>query len=64
MKQAAIQYTTSQVTYNTNCCGLSVQYHRYNIGAGLGARNDFRVAFAVANIATPLGNLRKQDRMF
>ena len=64
VKQAAIQYTTSQVTYNTNCCGLSVQYHRYNIGAGLGARNDFRVAFAVANIATPLGNLRKQDRMF
>ncbi|MEO8596222.1 MAG: LPS assembly protein LptD [Candidatus Solibacter sp.] len=63
-KQGVIQYTTSQVTYNTNCCGLSVQFHRYNIGSNLGARNDFRVAFAVANISTPLGNLKKQDRMF
>jgi LPS-assembly protein len=62
--QGAIQYTTSQVTYNTNCCGLSVQFHRYNIGSNLGARNDFRIAFAVANISTPLGNLKKQDRMF
>ena len=30
----------------------------------VGARNEFRVAFAVANISTPLGNLKKQDRMF
>jgi len=64
VKQGAIQYTTSQVTYNTNCCGLSLQFHRYNIGSSLGARNDFRVAFQVANISTPLGNLKKQDRMF
>ena len=64
IRQGAIQYTTSQVTYNTNCCGLSVQFHRYNIGSNLGARNDFRIAFAVANISTPLGNLKKQDRMF
>ena len=63
-RQGAIQYTTSQVTYNTNCCGLSVQFHRYNIGSNLGARNDFRIAFAVANISTTLGNLKKQDRMF
>ena len=63
-KQGAIQYTTSQVTYNTNCCGLSVQFHRFNVGSNIGARNEFRVAFAVANISTPLGNLKKQDRMF
>jgi LPS-assembly protein len=63
-KQGAIQYTTSQVTYNTNCCGLSFQFHRFNVGSNVGARNEFRVAFAVANISTPLGNLKKQDRMF
>jgi LPS-assembly protein len=63
-RQGAIQYTTSQVTYNTNCCGLSVQFHRFNVGSNIGARNEFRVAFAVANISTPLGNLKKQDRMF
>ena len=21
-----------QVTYNTDCCGFSVEYHRYNVG--------------------------------
>jgi hypothetical protein len=41
-----------------------VQFHRYNIGSNIGARNEFRIAFAVANISTPLGNLKKQDRMF
>jgi len=57
-----VQYTTSQVTYNTDCCGLSVQIHRFNIGSR--SENQFRVAFAVANIGTTLGNLKKQDRMF
>jgi LPS-assembly protein len=60
----AIQYTTSQVTYNTNCCGLSVQFHSFNIGNNVGSRSEWRFAFTVANIATPLGNLKKQDRMF
>jgi LPS-assembly protein len=60
----AIQYTTSQVTYNTDCCGLSVQFRSVNIGSNVGVRSEFRVAFAVANISTPLGNLKKQDRMF
>jgi LPS-assembly protein len=63
-RQHAIQYTTSQVTYNTNCCGLSVQFHSFNIGSNVGSRSEFRMAFTVANIATPLGNLKKQDRMF
>ena len=60
----SIQYTTSQVTYNTNCCGLSVQFHNFNIGNNVGSRTEWRFAFTVANIATPLGNLKKQDRMF
>src|SRR5450756_67625 len=63
-KKSAIQYTTSQVTYNTDCCGISVQFRSVNIGSNVGSRSEFRVAFAVANISTPLGNLKKQDRMF
>jgi LPS-assembly protein len=63
-RQGAIQYTTSQVTYNTDCCGLSVQFRSLNIGSNVGARSEFRMAFTVANISTPLGNLKKQDRMF
>jgi hypothetical protein len=43
---------------------LSVQFHSFNIGNNVGARTEWRFAFAVANIATPLGNLKKQDRMF
>ncbi len=61
-RQGFMQYTTSQITYNTDCCGLSLQIHRFNIGTR--SENQFRVAFAVANISTTLGNLKKQDRMF
>jgi LPS-assembly protein len=59
--QGIVQYYTAQVTYNTDCCGFSVQYHRYNIGTT--DRSQFRIAFAVANIGS-FGTLRKQDRMF
>jgi LPS-assembly protein len=62
-----LQWPTAQVTYNTDCCGLSVQYRHPTIGAGIANQNqspEWRVAFSVANIATPLGNLKKQDRMF
>jgi LPS-assembly protein len=62
-RQGVLQYTTTQVTYNTDCCGISVQYHRFNIGSRI-EKGEFRVAFAVANISTTLGNLKKQDRMF
>ncbi len=56
-----LRYTTSQVTYNTDCCGLSVEYRRYN--AGIRDESQFRIAFSLANIGT-FGTLRKQDRLF
>jgi LPS-assembly protein len=57
----AMQFATTQVTYNTDCCGLSVQYQRLNIVGRF--ENQFRVAFAVANIGT-FGTLKKQERIF
>jgi LPS-assembly protein len=59
--QGMLQYWQTQVTYNTDCCGISVQYRRFSIGT----RNDsqFEAAFAVSNIGT-FGTLKKQDRMF
>ncbi len=60
-RQAVIQYSTAQVTYNTDCCGLSVEYHRYNIG--IVDRSEWRVAFSIANLGS-FGTLRKQDRVF
>ena len=57
----AMQYATTQVTYNTDCCGFSVQFRRFNFGTR--NENQYRVAFAVANIGT-FGTLKKQERMF
>jgi len=60
-RKAVLQYSTTQVTYNTDCCGLSVEYHRYNIGVL--DLSDWRMAFTVANFGS-FGTLRKQDRLF
>jgi LPS-assembly protein len=58
-RKGYMPYATAQATYNTDCCGLSVEFSR------LGFRNDnlFRVAFAVANLGS-FGTLRKQEKMF
>jgi len=60
-RQGVMQYAIAQVTYNTDCCGLSFQYQRLNFGTQF--RNDFRVAFAVANIGS-FGTLKRQERIF
>ena len=54
-------FATTQITYNTDCCGISVEYNRFNVGA----RDDtqYRVAFAIANMGS-FGTLRKQERIF
>ncbi len=54
-------FAVAQVTYNTDCCGLSFEYRRNDYGT----LNDtqYRVAFSIANIGT-FGNLKKQERIF
>jgi len=60
-RQRAFQYSTMQVTYNTNCCGLAVEYRRIGfVGSHI---PQIRIAFTVANIGSA-GSLRKQDRIF
>ncbi len=56
------QFIQAQATYNTDCCGFSVQYSRFN---GFTAFNNsqIRVAFALANIGS-FGTLRRQNRIF
>jgi len=56
-----LQFTQSQVSYNTDCCGLSVQYRRFVFNVR--NENQFRVAFAISNIGS-FGTLRKQERIF
>lgn len=60
-RQDNMQFATTQVTYNTDCCGLSFQYRRF--GFGTRQENQFRVAFAIANIGS-FGTLKKQERLF
>src|ERR1035441_9595132 len=60
-RQQVLLYTTTQLTYNTDCCGLSVQYRRYNVGIRDETLEYF--SFSIANIGN-FGNLKKQDRLF
>ncbi|MBC7924154.1 MAG: hypothetical protein H7039_00705, partial [Bryobacteraceae bacterium] len=57
--QQVTLFSQAQVTYNTDCCGWSVQYRRN----GFRNENQFRLAFNVANIGS-FGTLRRQERMF
>ena len=54
-------FATTEITYNTDCCGISVEYNRFNVGA----RDDtqYRVAFAISNVGS-FGTLRRQERIF
>ena len=54
-----LHYTT-QVTYNTNCCGFSMQYFRINVGQPHGI---WAFAFSLANIGS-FGSLKKNERWF
>jgi LPS-assembly protein len=60
-REAVLRYVTAQATYNTDCCGLSVEYREYS--TGIGVVPQFRIAFSIANLGT-FGTLRKQDRLF
>jgi len=51
-----------QVSYNGGCCGLSIEYGRFNL-ATVRSENQFRVGLILANIGT-FGNLRRQEKIF
>jgi LPS-assembly protein len=57
-----VQYGAIQTSYNWNCCGLSVEYRKFELGT---ARNDngYKFNFTLANIGSA-GNLRHQDQLF
>jgi LPS-assembly protein len=55
------QFATIQATYNTDCCGFSVQFRRFSFGTR--NENQYRFAFAVANLGS-FGNLKRQERLF
>jgi LPS-assembly protein len=57
-----LQYLTIQTSYNWNCCGVSVEYRKYDLGD---IRNEgaYRFNFTLANIGTA-GNIRRSESLF
>ena len=61
-RQQRLLWATTQITYNTDCCGLSVQFRRvYRVN--LPEENLYAFSFSVANLGA-FGTLKKQDRLF
>lgn len=57
-----VQYGAIQANYNWNCCGFSVEYRKYELGA-VRNENAYRFNFTLANIGSA-GNLRRAERLF
>jgi LPS-assembly protein len=62
IERGGVQYLSAQSGYNWNCCGLSVEYRKYELGS---VRNEgtYKFNFTLANIGSA-GNLRKAERLF
>lgn len=57
-----LQYAAVQTTYNWNCCGLNLEFRRFNLGS-VRNENEYRFSFALANLGA-LGNLRRTEKLF
>jgi LPS-assembly protein len=57
-----LQYATVQTGYNWDCCGVSLEYRRFALGA-VRNENQFRFNFTLANIGS-FGNIRKQETLY
>jgi LPS-assembly protein len=59
---ASAQFVTFQTSYNWNCCGLSGEYRKYDLGT---IRDDgtYTFSFTLANIGSA-GNLRRAESLF
>jgi len=60
-RTSILQYAIVQATYNTDCCGFSMQFAQLHFGAR--NENQYRFAFAVANFDS-FGTLKRQERLF
>ena len=58
----ALEYAVVQTTYNWDCCGFTVEYRRFQLGA---IRNESQESFSftLAGVGAA-GNLRRAERLF
>lgn len=57
-----LQYAAVQTTYNWDCCGVNLEFRRFNLGE-VRNENEYRFSFALANLGA-LGNLRRTEKLF
>jgi LPS-assembly protein len=62
LRLGSVQYAAVQTSYNWDCCGLSVEYRKYELGS-VRNENAYRFNFTLVNIGTA-GNLRRAERLF
>jgi LPS-assembly protein len=62
LDMGALQYGSIQSSYNWDCCGVSVEYQKYELGS---TRNDggVKFSFTLANIGSA-GNIRRSNQVF
>jgi LPS-assembly protein len=58
----SLQYSSLQAAYNWDCCGLNVEYRRFELGS-VPNENQYRFSFVLSNIGG-FGNLKRQERLF
>ena len=58
----SLQYATAQTSYTWDCCGLSLEFRRFALGA-VRNENQYRFMFTLANIGA-FGNLKRQERLY
>ncbi len=62
LNRDSVQYGALQTSYNWNCCGLAVEYRKFNLGT-VRNENAYRFNFTLANIGSA-GNIRRAERLF
>lgn len=62
LDRTEVQYGALETSYNWDCCGLAVEYRKYELGA-VRNENAYRFNFTLANIGTA-GTLRRAERLF
>ncbi len=62
LDRTQMQYGAFESSYNWDCCGLSVEYRKYELGP-VRNENAYRFNFTLANIGAA-GNLRRAERLF
>ena len=61
VKQSLLNTVMAQATYNTDCCGFSVEFRHFDFGSRY--EDQVLAAFTIANVGS-VGTLQRQERIF